>query len=454
MKFRGILVGAVLVAALGGGIYYSNQYAAQKDKESAQDKPKVLAVPEADIARIEIRKRGDDPVVVKRNASNGWDLTAPVQLRADTEIANQIAQAIGSLTQESIIDEKIADWSAFGLKEPALEVHVLKKDGKTHRILIGDDLPAGGSLYLRLNDETKLYAVAGFQRAALSKSWRDLRDRRLLIFEPEKLSRLEMVKGKDTIEFGKIQANEWQILKPKPYRADSFVIDEMARRLRDVRLDPALSEADEKKLVARFNAATPLVTVRTTDPSGVSQLEVRRARDEEKTENVYFAKSNAVAGAHKVPQELGISLEKDIDGFRNKKLFDFGFNDPSKLDLKIGATTRSFGHNGTKWMEGAKEVKPETIQVFIDRLRELSAKTFVADAKQITPDMEVTVTSPDGKKSETVRLAGTLAARGNEPAMYQIDPGLLEELKKQAGSVEQIVSGPSAPPAGGAPAKK
>ena len=69
-----------------------------------------------------------------------------------------------------------------------------------------------------------------------------------------------------------------------------------------------------------------------TDNSGSQTLEVRKDKD-----NNYYARSSAVAGVYKVASDTGEGLNKGLDDFRNKKLFDFGFSDPSKLEIKNGA---------------------------------------------------------------------------------------------------------------------
>ncbi len=66
-----------------------------------------------------------------------------------------------------------------------------------------------------------------------------------------------------------------------------------------------------------------------TDAGGTQTLEVRRDKDK----NV-FAKSSAVEGVYKTSADLADALEKGVDDFRNKKLFDFGFSDPTKVDVK------------------------------------------------------------------------------------------------------------------------
>jgi hypothetical protein len=109
-----------------------------------------------------------------------------------------------------------------------------------------------------------------------------LRDKRLLTFDQDKLSRVELIaqkpgiKGPQDIEFGR-DKDQWQIVKPKPLRADGLQVDEMLRKLKDAKMDLALSPDDAKKAATTFASGTPVATVKLTDPSGTQQIEIRKS---------------------------------------------------------------------------------------------------------------------------------------------------------------------------------
>ena len=68
----------------------------------------------------------------------------------------------------------------------------------------------------------------------------------------------------------------------------------------------------------------------------------RRLSKSARYKDDYYAKSSVVEGIHKVPKDLGDGLDKAIDDFRNKKVFDFGFNDPTKIEFKDGGKTATY----------------------------------------------------------------------------------------------------------------
>ena len=109
-----------------------------------------------------------------------------------------------------------------------------------------------------------------------------------------------------------------------------------------------------------------------TDATGTQQIEVRKDKDKN-----YYAKSSVVEGIYKVTSDVGDGLDKGMDDFRNKKLFDFGFNDPSKLEIHNGTAQATYQKSGEKWMSGAKQMDAPSIQSLVDKLRDLTSTKFL-----------------------------------------------------------------------------
>jgi hypothetical protein len=234
------------------------------------------------------------------------------------------------------------------------------------------------------------------------------------------------------IEFGR-DKESWQILKPKPLRADGLQVEELVRKVKDAKMDTSVSDEDAKKAAAAFASGTPVATVKVTDASGTQELQVRKNKDD------YYAKSNAVEGVFKVASDLGTGLDKTVDDFRNKKLFDFGFTDPNKIEMQDVSKSYAFSKSGEDWTSSGKKMDVTSVQAFLDKLRDLSASKFV-DTGFTTPAITLTVTSNDGKRVEKVLIAKAgdkyIAKRDNEPALYELDSKTVDDLEKSAGDVK------------------
>jgi len=316
-----------------------------------------------------------------------------------------------SLTAERLIEEKAGNLKPYGLTEPELEADITVQD-KTHKLLIGDSTPAGNAVYARLDGDLRVFTIARYTRSSLDKSLNDLRDKRLLTVNPDNVTRLELSAKKQDIEFGR-NREQWQIVKPRPLRADSSRVEELIRILTDAKMD--LSEPDNaKKYALVFALATPACTAKITDQSGTQELQIRKSKDE------YYAKSSVVEGISKIPGTLAQALDKNLDEFRNKRLFDFGYSDPNKIEMHDGAKAYFLTRSGDDWWSGdGKKMDVAGVQSMLDRVRDLSASQFV-DSGYSTPALDLTVISSDGKRVERVFISrngdGHVAKRENESA--------------------------------------
>ena len=208
-------------------------------------------------------------------------------------------------------------------------------DGKTHVLRIGEDTPTEGNAYAMLDGDKRLFTIASSSKMALDKQSKDLREKHLLTFDQDKLSRVELeVAGKPPLEFGRA-GTDWQILKPKPMRADAFQVDELVRKLKDAAMvTDKDTETDPKAAAAAFAGGQKIATAKITGAEGTLTFEVRKAKSG--TADDYYAKSSTMDGAYKVAKEIGDGLNKSLEDFRNKKVFDFGFSDPTRIEIKDG----------------------------------------------------------------------------------------------------------------------
>lgn len=436
MRLRGLLIAAAFLALLAGGVWWSNRAKkAEEGKPRPDEPPKILTLAEDQIRRIEIRKKDAEPTLLEKNEAGNWEMKAPRPVRVDRDAVGSMTSTLSSLNSDRLIEEKAEDPSPYGLHQPSLELVVTLKDGKTHKLLVGDETPTGGGFYVRLEGDPRVFTIASWNKNSLDKTWQDLRDKRLLTFDQDKLLRVELTAKGETIEFAKNAQNEWQILKPRPLRADGSQVEELIRKLRDARMDVAVSEAEAKKFAAAFAQGTRVAVARVTDSSGTQELELRRDKDKN-----YYARSSAVEGVHKIFSDIGDGLDKGLEDFRNKKLFDFGWSDPSRIEVREHGKTVVYQKSGDKWMAGDKSMDSPGVQAVIDKLRDLSAVRFLEKGGG-APELEVSVTSNEGKRVEKVLFSQQAdkwyAVRENEPTVYELEKGPVEELKKALGEVKE-----------------
>jgi Domain of unknown function (DUF4340) len=439
MKLRGLIVAAVVLAGLTGTLYWSNHHKPSDTTEASADvAPKILAVKEADISRFDLKKDGAEQVGGERNSSGKWRITSPTPLPADQSAVSSLLGTFSSLNSERLVEEKAGNLVAYGLDTPKLEVDLSEKGNKTQKLLLGDETPAGKGIYAKLDGDPRVFTIPKYDKTSIDKSSNDLRDKRLLTVDSDKISQVDLIAKKQEIGFGR-NKDEWQIVKPRPLRADGTAVDELVRALTDAKMELGASY-DPKKDASLFSAAAPVATAKVTAESGTQELQVRKNKDD------YYAKSSVVEGVYKVPSTLGQALDKNLDDFRNKKLFDLGSDDPNKIEIRDVTKSYFLTRSGEDWWSGsAKKMDAGTVQELVDKLRDLSASKFV-DSGFATALVDLTVTSNDGKRVEKVAISNAgdnyIAKRENDPTLYQLDSKAVDDLRKSADGVK-----PSAAPA-------
>ena len=306
MNFRGLIIAVVVLAALGGVLYWSQHHtpAAETAALPASTAPVILKVNPADVTQLVIKQK--EPVTLKKTDGK-WQITEPKLYPADQEAVAGVLSTLSGLNADRVVDERASDRKQYGLDPAEAELEISGKDG-TRKLLLGDDTPAGGDLYAALATDPRVFTIATYQKSSLAKSLNDLRDKSLLTLSADKVSRVELLKKGEDLELDRTK-DGWQILKPSSSPADSSAVNALVSTLTNARMDLSTT-ADA---AAAFARATPLATAKVTGDAGVQTLDVRKNKDD------YFAKSSVVDGIYKVDSSVGQGLDKKIDDFRQKK---------------------------------------------------------------------------------------------------------------------------------------
>jgi hypothetical protein len=170
MKPTGLLTATIILAALAGGIYWSNKAKEAADKAPPKDAPpKILTIPESDIKTIRLQKPSSTTTLQKSDAGK-WQITEPNPLPADNDAVSSLVSTVSSLTSDRLIEDKPTDLASYGLATPTLEVLITKKDGKTEDLLIGDDAPTGSATFVKLKTDPRVFTVSTSVKSSLDKT--------------------------------------------------------------------------------------------------------------------------------------------------------------------------------------------------------------------------------------------------------------------------------------------
>jgi hypothetical protein len=429
VQAKGLIAATAALAVAGGLIWWSSRHQPDEAAGSAAS-VKLLTLASSDIVKLELR-REMETTRLEQPQPETFKLTAPEAQPADREQAGAVMRALASLTADKVIEEKPADLAGFGLAKPSTTVVATLRNGKTRTIKFGDDAPVGGGTFTQVDGDARVFLVNSTAKTSIDKLGVDLRDKHLVKFETEQVNKIEL----GALEFSRNAASEWTITKPRPLRADALQVEELLRQMKDARLDPLVTSDQQRDLERQFHSAQPLAIATVTSRASVEKFEVRKTKDSK-----YYAQSSSVAGFHLLTPEQGKAFERPVDEYRNKKLFDFGFTELIRVEIKADKLQRAFSKSGDKWLANLKAVDAAAVQALIDRLRGLTATKF-ADAGFTTAQIELTTTGESGKLTERVEISktssGYVARRQGEAALYELDAKAVDDIVKAAGDIKE-----------------
>jgi hypothetical protein len=304
---------------------------------------------------------------------------------------------------------------------------------KAYHLRLGDDTPTGGATYAVVASDPRVFTVASYVKNSLDKGLNDLRDKRLLTLESNKIKRVELANSKLQIEFDRDQ-NRWRIVRPKPLRANDSEIDDLLRRLTDARIELQENGSTKKpgEIESSFAKAPLLGTVKLISDAGTQELTVRKMGSD------YYGKSTVTDAPYKISNDIGQEFGKSIDDFRNKRLFDFGYIEPGKIEFHDGARAYFLTRSGHDWWgPDGKKLDASSADSFLDKLRDLTASKFV-ESGFASPTIQATVDT----ERVLIAKAGSdyVAKRENDSTLYRLDSKTVEALRNAATALQPATS--------------
>ena len=432
MKFRGLLVAVVLLAALGGVLYWS-QHHQPKPAEATPALPAILHIDAKAVTGLTLRDRGAPPIVLSPTSPAVWQITSPASYRANADDVNQMVAALGNLIPERVVAEKGANLATYGLSDPSLTVDVAEKNNQSAQLMLGDKTPTGESVYALVPGSPRVYTVALWVDNTLGKSLDDLRDRHLIPVQTPSVNLVEIERKGGNFTIARVPEG-WQIQKPSVYRTNNYEVDNLVDQIVGATWDPT---ANNSQAAGAFARGTPVATVKVTTGSGATahtdSLEIRKSGETD------YAQSSAVPGFWKIDSSVAIAVDRDVDTYRNKQLLDFGYTEPLNIQYHSGSTSLSLVRSNSDWYSNGKKMDTDSVGALVTALRGLAATGFT-DSGYNKPDIDLTVVDFGGRSVEKVHFQttpnGAIAKRDDGAGLYVLDSTAMNNLTTAVSGVK------------------
>ena len=327
MKFKGTIWMAVAFVGIVLYYYLVDVPAEKKQKEEKERAEKILLFETSQVEEFRLIKN-DQTLHLKRKGSDAWELLEPVQARGDAESADSFLSLLQSARYSRVVEDSAKDLAVYGLKKPSLKISLQLKEQGEKNLLVGDDHPMTRNLYVKREEENKVL-LAAVNRNDLDKSLFDLRDKSLLDFKEEEISKIKFQNEGVSFELNK-QNEQWEIVDADKTKGDSDEIERFLRQVRKFKVKKFIDESPESITQYGLDAPSAQLTLETAgEGKSMTLLVGRKLKDEG-----FYGK---VEGANNVVlfgRQLVKILSKHPVDFISKTLIEFKEENVSHIQLQ------------------------------------------------------------------------------------------------------------------------
>jgi hypothetical protein len=441
------LILLVIALGLGGYLYFVESERPVADENA---KPKVFTYDAAKINQVQIKSSTGDVTALRKGANDTWTIVEPVAAPADRNAVSDVVTNLSSLEESRVVDENAADLKAYGLSDPRIDVtfHV-EGEKEPKRILLGEKTPANSGVYAKLPTSNRVFLVPTGLETAADKSTFDFRDKTALAFDQTKVTSLELTSAAQTIRLEKT-GEDWKLVKPIQAPADFVSVNGVIGQLQSAQMTGLKDRPEELKDLRQYGLDKPVVVATIGMGATSTKFELGKEADA----GAVWGRDPSKAAVFSINNGVAMELQKKVNDFRRKDVFDFRPFNTTRFEITRGKDTRAFervkgtGENAVDtWKQVApadKNVDSSNLEGALLDFSNLRAENFVPTAGAATghntPTAVIVVKFEDGKKEERVTFgtvgSGVFATRADQPGALKIEPGKYEEAVKKLDAVQ------------------
>lgn len=415
----------------------------------------VLAFTPAEVQEVQLARGSDAPVLLQRQEGDTWQLTAPVSAKADDQHVRGILQRLRDVKIQAFITEDATDLAAYGLQTPALHVSLrLGQDRAPLTLLLGNVDTARKGVYAKHSEAARVFLVPQDLWDNLPKTATALRDKTLLHYEREHITRLEMQAPHAHIALTNTGPRQFAMEQPLSTAGDGDAVSSLLWDIRELKAQEFVAETSEA--LELYGLDTPRLRVTLWEKAPAAQEATRH-------ELVFGAEAPDGQGVYVKLGEGAIIylvgnaeaqriMSKTAFDLRNKKLLAFTPDNVQKLHVQYPTAQFTIERSAKGWTltEPQKQDIPQRwkIDQVLYELSTLEYAKIVTDTLDDgsryglhAPQVQITVWQQDGTSpgplvvgtmTET-EVAGTktvYAQAGAQPSVYALKADFLNSLPK------------------------
>jgi hypothetical protein len=406
----------------------------------------VLAFDRKSVSQVDLVLPGDT-ISLESPEAGKWRIVKPRALAADADLVADFLEKLDQARAKEFVDDAPKSLAPYGLQRPTtVTLWVGKdKDRAARSLLFGSGDKDKKGVYVMRAGEPGVMLVPEEVWAAVPKTVAVLRDKVVLAYQYDKVSRVELEGPRGPVVIEK-DGIGWKLTAPEPLKADTGGVNNVLWKIRDLRAAGFLDE--DAAAIPRY-LAKPVLTVKVWE-EGVNEPKVLLLAPSPEIRGGQPAAVAAVAGRGPVmlvEAKALAEIGRGPDDLRDKSLMPaFDMGDVKRARLVAAGKALTVERKGdADWqvVEPARgATKERKVADLLLGLKALRWKEIASpkgdDAPRFgldNPDLEVTLFKADGSEIASLLVGKTegpvtYVKLKSAPAVYAVDA-------KQAGDIRK-----------------
>jgi hypothetical protein len=398
----------------------------------------VMAFDPAAVQEMRVTFGTLPPVVLQRQDNNAWQLTAPVQAKADEQQVQTLLQRLRDVKIQTFVAEEPTGLEAYGLHAPVLHFDVVVgKDQPVKTLRLGTLDTDRKGVYAKRDDTAKVFLLPQAFWESLPKTAAALRDKTLIQYDRERITRLELRSVDSQTVITRTAPGQYAIEQPVSAEGDSEAVMRLLQEVQELKAKDFIAETLPDP--EAYGLASPRFQITLWEQTTDQEQEVRQhvlsfGNTAPDTPGVYARvaeRPTVYLVDHLAAQRL---MEKTASELRNKRILTFDTAAIQKIRLQYPASAMTIERDKEAWRlsEPQKQAIRQGWKVD-DLLYELSTleyATVVPEASDDgtpsgleTPQVQITLWPHDGTPIGPLAIGKATDASGVDTNLVFAQPG-------------------------------
>ena len=347
-------------------------------------KLRAIPISNADAVNKLILSTNGTKIVLARNNDKIWEITEPIQDRADSNIVTKMLEAITTLKKFEIKEDD-TQGKDMGIDDAAVSLEIFQNNEYTGKVTFGDETGLSGTVYAnwssdKVNDSFFCWADA---RNEIDISFDKLRDPQLVKSLIEEIQEIEVSDetGSSLSVIRKSEKSDWIIDKPLNTGTDSKRINEWLSNVVNLTSQNFIDNS-ESITASYFNSIYKSIKVKRFDNDEFIIIDFAKSDIQNES---YVRVTDRPGIIFKTGSEAIRSIDLNPNTIRDKRLIPFNpksviaMNIEAKPDYKVNLLQ---DNNGWQIVENSSKTKADRQRIYkiLESLSSEKVEEFVADA--------------------------------------------------------------------------